>query len=116
MSNRQLEAARDGVRLVMADLRRLESALNVDDGVVDAEMISTLLHRAATVASRAASIVATLSDGLAKAVRAEREDAYAEGKRDGKETANEAWASGVDAGMELLRPMDRATPETDGGE
>jgi hypothetical protein len=101
MSNRQMEAARDGVRLVMADLKRLESALAVDDGVVDSEMISTLLHRAATVASRAASVVTTLSDGLAKAVRAEREDAYAEGKRDGREVEHSAWSDGVRDGLQL---------------
>ena len=100
--NRKLEAARDGVRLVMADLRRLESALNVDDGVVDAEMVSTLLHRAATVASRAASSVTTLSDGLAKSVRTEREDAYAEGKRDGRE----AWSEGIGAGLDMMRPTE----------
>jgi len=104
--DRMFEAAQDGVRLLVAEALRLETDMDVDPRNLTAEIVSSFVRRAGMVASRAVAVLTTLSDDLPVVVGAEVKDAYAEGKRDGKEIEHEAWADGVQAGMDVLRPTD----------
>lgn len=87
-SERLMEAARDGGRLLLAESARLDAALRSER--TDAEFISTAMRRAASVSSRAAALVATLADALPNTAERERG----------------AWIDGVQAGMEILQPGD----------
>lgn len=87
MDARDHEAARDGVRLLIAEARRLEIALDTGESP-SAQAHAMLVKRAASVAGHAGALVSTLARSLPESVGA--------GERF-------AWASGVEGGLDVMR-------------
>lgn len=86
MDARDLEAARDGVRLLIADAQRLKFALDAGDYPL-AQAHAALVKRAACVAGHAGALVSTLARSLPDSVGA--------GERG-------AWGAGVIGGVETM--------------
>jgi len=86
MDARDYEAARDGVRLLIADAMRLEIALDTVENP-SAQAHSVLVKRAASVAGHAEALVSTLARSLPESVGA--------GERC-------AWGAGVIGGVETM--------------
>lgn len=97
-----VDAARDGVRMLVAEARRLESEL--EDAKCDsAECVSRLARRAAIVASSACSILTTLTRHLPEAAA----QSIAEARAEASHNERMAWSEGVQAGANALRPENR---------
>lgn len=86
MDARDLEAARDGVRLLIAEAKRLEITLDAG-GSPSAHAHAALVRRAASVAGHAGALVSTLARSLPESVGA--------GERC-------AWGAGVVGGVETM--------------
>ncbi len=86
MDARDHEAARDGVRLLIAEAKRLEIALDAGESP-SAQAHAMLVKRAASVAGHAGALVSTLARSLPESVGA--------GERF-------AWGAGVIGGVETM--------------
>lgn len=86
MDARDHEAARDGVRLLLAEAKRLEIALDAGENP-SAQAHATIVKRAASVAGHAGALVSTLARSLPDSVGA--------GERF-------AWGAGVIGGVETM--------------
>lgn len=86
MDARDHEAARDGVRLLIAEAKRLEIALDTGESP-SAQAHASLVKRAASVAGHAGALVSTLARSLPDSVGA--------GERF-------AWGAGVIGGVETM--------------
>ena len=86
MDARDLEAARDGVRLLIAEAQRLKLAMDTGESP-SAQAHASLVKRAACVAGHAGSLASTLALSLPESVGA--------GERC-------AWGAGVIGGVETM--------------
>lgn len=86
MDARDLEAARDGVRLLIAEAQRLKFALDAGE-TQSAQAHAALVKRAACVAATAGSLASTIARSLPDSVGA--------GERC-------AWGAGVIGGVETM--------------
>lgn len=86
MDARDLEAARDGVRLLIAEAQRLKFALDTGESP-SAQAHAMLVKRAASVAGHAGALVSTLARSLPDSVGA--------GERC-------AWGASVVGGVETM--------------
>ncbi len=86
MDARDLEAARDGVRLLIAEAQRLKLAMDTGESP-SAQAHASLVKRAACVAGHAGSLASTLARSLPESVGA--------GERC-------AWGAGVIGGVETM--------------
>ena len=90
MDARDHEAPRDGVRLLLAEAKRLEIALDAGENP-SAQAHATIVKRAASVAGHAGALVSTLARSLPDSVGA--------GERF-------AWGDGLQGGIDAIRPGD----------
>lgn len=90
MDARDLEAARDGVRLLIAEAQRLKFALDEGD-TVTAQRHAMLAKRAATVAGHAGALASTIARSLPDSVGS---------------VERAAWGAGVQGGIDVMRPCD----------
>jgi len=90
MDARDHEAARDGVRLLLAEAQRLMLALDTGESP-SAQAHAMLVKRAASVAGHAGALVSTLARSLPESVGA--------GERF-------AWGDGLQGGIDAIRPGD----------
>lgn len=97
MTHPTIEAARHASDLIRADAKRLDDLLHADR-THDAEYISTVVQRAATLASLVAAMLTGLAAGLPEAVREDCEAHFDAGEAQANQRERDAWADGLQAG------------------